>query len=256
MEDSTTGHHEPEWEVSPWPLVVSVGALFMVPLAFSFYFVYDKPLMAILSLGIGVPLVIASVVGWTKGGIADIAHHGKEPGFATGAMPFFIVAEAFIFVSFFAAYWVLRLKAPNWPPAGTPEFGVTIPIIMTILLVSSSFTIHFSEHAIEHGDKGGFRNWLIVTIILGAIFFLLSAFEWSHLMHGGFTMKTNLFSTFFYSITGFHGSHVIVGLIIFLCILVSAFFGKVSKTFVKSASVYWHFVDLIWFFVVTQIYFW
>ncbi|MEE8574194.1 MAG: heme-copper oxidase subunit III [Thermodesulfobacteriota bacterium] len=254
MQEQSVEHSE--WESSPWPLVLSVGILFMAPFSFSLYFVYQQPLLAFISLGIGVPLMVLSIIGWTMGCLQDKVHHGGEPGYGIKAMPFFILAEAFIFVAFFAAYWVLRLLAPSWPPEGTIEFEVMTPIIMTIILVTSSVTIHVAESKLERDDMGAFTLWLVVTIILGLVFFLISASEWKHLMHSGFNVKTNIFSTFFYSITGFHASHVLVGLVMFICILIPALSRNVSKTFMKSASLYWHFVDLIWFFVVTQIYFW
>ena len=99
-------------------------------------------------------------------------------------------------------------------------------------------------------------GWLVVTIILGAVFVGFSVNEWSHLMAEGFTFSTNIYSSSFFSITGFHMSHVLVGLGMFICILLPALGGKTNKTFIKSAGVYWHFVDIIWFFVLSQVYFW
>ena len=72
----------------------------------------------------------------------------------------------------------------------------------------------------------------------------------------GFVGGTNAKGTVFYSITGFHASHVFVGLAIFFCILFPALGGKISKPFVQAGSIYWHFVDIVWFFVVSQVYFW
>ena len=256
MNEYTVEHgipgHDPHWETSPWPLVLSMAMLFVFPFAFSLYFVYSKPIMAILSLGIGVPLTLLAVAGWISEGVGQT----REPGYSVKAMPFFIVAEAFIFIAFFVGYWVMRLSASSWPPAGTPDIALTVPIIMTLVLVSSSFTIHLSEQKMEHGDRGGFLMWLIVTIILGTLFLGLSMNEYSHLFAEGFNFKTNAYSTAFFSITGFHASHVFVGIGMFICILIPALMGKMSKSFVKSASMYWHFVDIIWFFVVTQVYFW
>jgi len=258
MSEGAAVHHE--WDWSPWPLVVSVGMLFMLPLSFSFYFVYDNPLFAFLSLGLGVPLVVVSIIGWTTGALRDRkqAPDGQmiEPGYGIKAMPFFILAEAFIFIAFIVSYWALRLLAPTWPPEGTPHIGYTTPIIMTVLLISSSVTIHLAEHKLEHKDRSGFLSYLIITIVLGAAFMVLSINEWSHLMHEGFNFSTNIFGSSFFSITGFHLSHVAVGLSLFICILIPAIRGNTSKTFVKSASLYWHFVDIIWLFVVSQIYFW
>lgn len=244
--------YEHHWETSPWPLVLSVGILFM-PLAFAFYFVYAKPIMAVASLGIGVPLIILSIAGW----INEVVGQKEESGLSIAAMPLFIVAEAFIFVALFVSYWAMRLLSPSWPPAGTPvHMPVAAPIIMTIMLVSSSFTIHFAEARLEKDDRSGFITWLMITIILGVAFLGLSVNEYITLFREGFNFKTNAYSTAFYSITGFHGSHVLVGLGIFISMLIPGLMGRTSKTFVKAGSMYWHFVDIIWFFVVSQVYFW
>jgi len=244
--------HTLHWETSPWPLVLCIGILFVLPFSFALYFVYAKPLMAMFSLGIGVPVTVISVAGWIKEGVGQ----KDEPGYVLTAMPLFIFAEAFIFIAFFAGYWVVRLSFSGWPPDGTPEISKTVPLIMTAILVASSFTIHHSEVRMEKGDRGGFLTWLIATIVLGIIFMLLTINEYSHLMAEGFNFKTNIFSTVYYSITGFHFSHVLVGVGMFVCILIPALMNKMSKSFVKAASLYWHFVDIIWFFVLTQVYLW
>ncbi len=254
MAEDAVEHHE--WETSPWPLVLSVGILFLAPFAFSMYFVYDSLFLSVISLGIGVPLTLIAIIGWAKESIGPINIYTKEQGLGIGAMPFLIIAEAFIFIAFLVSYWALRLMSDTWPPEGSPHIGYTTPIIMTIILVSSSFTMHIAEHKLEHDDRKGFISFLVVTIILGAIFLGLSASEWSHLLHSGFKTSTNIYGTAFYSITGFHASHVVVGLGMFFCALIPAIGGSISKTFVKSASMYWHFVDIIWFFVVSQVYFW
>ena len=246
--------HALEWETSPWPIIVSVGILLFAPLAFSFHFVYEKPSAAVISLALGTILIVISVIGWVKDGLED--KHGWGAGYSFPAMPFFILAEAFIFVALFASYWVMRLKAPIWPPEGTPHISTTIPIIMTIILVSSSVTIHLAEMQHEKGNNGGFLMWLWATIILGGVFFYLTIAEWGHLLHNGFNTTTNAYGTIFYSITGLHASHVFVGVAIFICILIPAHMRKTNETFIKTASLYWHFVDVVWFFVVSQVYFW
>ena len=241
--------HAEHWEWSVWPFAVSMGILALV-FAFGFWFVYHLPLAATIALGMGVVLVIASVAGWTS----EAMGHGE--GLSYGAMGWFILAEAMIFVSFFVSYWFMRLHAPDWPPENTPVISKGLPLVMTAALVSSSFTIHYAESLLHKGDKAGFRTWLILTIVLGASFLGMSGYEWNHLMHEGFNISTNVFGTAFFSITGFHGGHVIVGLSIFLAGLPSALAGNPSIGFWRTAGLYWHFVDIIWFFVVTQVYFW
>lgn len=248
--------HELTWHTSYWPLILSAGVLFLGPLSFIFHFVYHHSAVAVAALIIGLVLTIGSIAGWVKEGIED--KHGYSAGHSIWAMPLLIVSEALLFVAFFAAYWALRLTAPSWPPPGTPDIQHSIPVIMTIILVASSITIHFAEKQLdpERGDRNSFVMWLAVTITLGLVFIGLSAYEWSELIQHGFTAGTNTYSSAFYAITGFHGSHVIVGLGIFVCVLIPALAGKVSEPFVKSASIYWHFVDIVWLFVVSQVYFW
>ena len=244
--------HEPEWDVSPWPLVLGVGIFFLVPISFSLHFVYQLSLYAALSLGIGAPLVVAGVAGWISEAIAD--KHGE--GLSPGAMGWFIVAEAMIFITLFVTYWLMRLSAPSWPPAGSVELPTIAPLIMTVILVSSSFTIHAAELKLERGDRPGFLRWLLLTMVLGTIFVSISFYEWGALFREGFDFATNVYSTAFFSITGFHAAHVLVGLGIFLAILLPALRGNVNLAFLKTGSVYWHFVDIIWLFVVSQVYFW
>jgi cytochrome c oxidase subunit 3 len=251
MTEHAAAIHEPEWEVSPWPLVISVGILFFAPLAFAFQFVYHQPMTAVVCAGIGVPLIIAGIAGWISEAIGG--EHGS--GLSGYAMAWFILAEAMIFISFFATYWYMLLGASEWPPEGTIILPQIMPIVMTLVLVSSSFTIHFGEESLEKNDRGGFLMWLLLTILLGATFLSMSAYEWTHLFHEGFNFSTNVFSSAFFTITGFHGAHVLVGLSIFIAILVPALMGKVNEGFVRTGSLYWHFVDIIWFFVVSQMYY-
>lgn len=242
-------HHGGHWEWSVYPFLISFGILALA-LAFSLHFVYHSGLWASLSLGIGFVLCLAGVVGW-----ASEAMGGGE-GLSYGAMGWFILAEAMIFVSFFANYWFNRLEAPFWPPENTPHIDTTLPLIMTAVLVTSSFTIHHAEALLHHGEQVGARLWIFVTVVLGALFLGMSMFEWSHLLHGGFVPSTNVFSTSFFSITGFHGGHVIVGLSMFLAGLPTLLRQQANLGYWRAASLYWHFVDIIWFFVVSQIYFW
>lgn len=246
----------PSWHTSQWPLLASVGVLLLLPLPFMLHFVYGKSVLAVIVLVAGALLAGYSVAGWVREGLEDA--HGYGVGHVVWAMPLFILSEALIFLGFFAAYWMLRFSASSWPPAGTPAKEYTIPVIMTILLVASSVTAHLAESRLEpeREDRGGFLTWLSVTMILGAVFFGLTIYEWTDLFHEGFNLSTNIYSTAFYSITGLHATHVLVGLGVFLCILLPAVRGKVNLPFVKAASMYWHFVDLVWLFVVTQVYFW
>ncbi len=245
--------HAPEWEVSAAPLLIVVGIFLALPLAFSAYFVYSNTLMTAILAGLGAPILIAGIAKWTSEGIHS--KHGQY-GFAEVGLPIFIISEIFLFLGLFAAYWTTRLQAASWPPEGTPDISYGLPVFMTVVLVSSSFTIHIAETKHEKNDLAGFKMWLMITIALGLLFVGCSVYEYNHLLHQGFGPGTNVYSGAFYGITGFHVAHVIVGISIFLAVLLPALNGHTNKSFIVCAAVYWHFVDIVWFFVVSEIYFW
>lgn len=246
--------HEHHWEVSWAPLVTAVGITLLVPFAFSLYVVYHAKLAAVICAGLGTPLVLAGVAKWTSEGmsqklaISNVAHLG---------LPVFIVSEILIFLSLFGTYWTMRLSAAEWPPAGTPHLNLVLPLIMTVILVVSSMTYHKAEHELEADRLSGYVTWLIISIILGVVFVGCTAWEYSHLVAEKFVPSTNAYSAAFFSLTGFHASHVLIGALAFIVLLISAIVkGTVSREFAKCAGIYWHFVDIVWFFVATQIYYW
>lgn len=251
--DAHASAHAHHWEWSWAPMAVVAGIFFLVPIAFSGFFVYENTLMTAVGAGVGVILILAGVAKWVDEGLTQVP---LISGVANIGLPIFILSEIFIFLSLFTAYWLMRLGVDSWPPAGTPEISKTIPLIMTVILVSSSLTMHHAEAKLDHGDRSAFNKWLIITIVLGTIFLGFTAYEYNHLISVGFIPSTNIYSTAFYSITGFHASHVFVGLGAFIAVLLPSLGGRTNKTFVTCVSVYWHFVDVVWFFVASQVYFW
>jgi cytochrome c oxidase subunit 3 len=252
--DANTAHvHEHHWEWSWAPLLVVAGIFFLLPIAFSTFFVYDNMMLTSVFAGLGTVLLLVGVGMWTNEGLTQVP---LISGVANIGLPIFIVSEIFIFLGLFISYWMLRLGFESWPPEGTPHIDKTLPIIMTVILVSSSITCHIAEEKLEHGNLSGFNSWWIISIVLGAVFLGCTLYEWNHLIQLDFIPSTNAFSTAFYTITGFHASHVLVGLGAFIAVLIPALGGRTNKTFVTCVSVYWHFVDVVWFFVASQIYFW
>jgi cytochrome c oxidase subunit 3 len=247
--DAEHAHAHAHWDTSIWPFVISFGIL-PLALAFSFHFVYHLSFTAVICLGLGIPMIIAGVAGWTSEAL------GKGEGLAFGAMGWFILAEAMIFMAMFVGYWYTRLSHDVWPPAGSPELPKLMPLVMTAVLVTSSLTIHHAEALLHKGENERYVRWVLVTVALGLTFLGMSMFEWSHLIEHGFTISTNTQGAIFFSITGLHGSHVVVGLAIFIAGLIPALMGKVDLGFARTAGLYWHFVDIIWFFVVSQVYYW
>ena len=249
--------HEHHWESSWAPMAIAFGAMFLVPIAFAAFFIYQIPLVAIVSAGVGAPLILLGIAKWVHEGATMPS---VMPNIAPLGIGVFIAGEILIFLGLFAAYWTMRLSAGAegavWPPAGTPHMDLVLPLVMTAILVASSLTYHYGEVQFENGRKGAFGLWLLVSVALGLTFLACTGYEYTHLYHAGFTPATNSYSFAFYSLTGFHGAHVLVGVVSFLVILLGMMVVKISPMLVKVAGIYWHFVDLVWFFVASQVYFW
>ena len=166
-----------------------------------------------------------------------------------------IVTETALFAIFVVAYLFYIGKSLSGP---YPSEALETPVIATICLLSSSLTIVLAERAFERANAGGFRLWWSVTIVLGAVFLVLTAVEWFRLITGsGLTISANLFGTTFYSLVGLHASHVIVGLILLALALTLFLLGRVRPEHgerIKLISWYWHFVDAVWVIVFTTVY--
>ncbi len=245
-------HHH--WEVSWAPMAVAIGAMFLVPLTFASFLIYKSMLLGIISAGLGVPLVLAGVARWIHEGATQ---HGVIERISPIGIGVFIVGEILIFLGLFASYWALRLSTGvDWPPPGTPAISKALPLVMTAILVISSLTYHHAESRLAEDDRSGFLTWLVISIVIGALFLGCTVYEYNHLFHEGFTPGTNQYSAAFYSLTGFHASHVLLGLLTFVAILIGFTTSKINPLFVMVAGIYWHFVDVVWFFVASQVYFW
>jgi cytochrome c oxidase subunit III len=165
-----------------------------------------------------------------------------------------IAAEAAIFVIFIVAYLFYAGKSLSGPTAAI----LHVPILFTVCLLSSSLTIHTAVKLLRRGNERAFGFWLLVTIVLGAIFLVGTAFEWRHLIHDeGLTIQTNLFGTTYYSLVGLHAFHVTIGLLALASVAIFALFGQVKEADaprVDVLSLYWHFVDVVWVVVFTVVY--
>ena len=166
-----------------------------------------------------------------------------------------IIAESAIFLIFVVAYIYYIGRSLSGP---TPAQVLELPILSTICLLSSSFTIHYAVGALRKDNVRGCTVGLAGTVLLGAIFLTMTAREWYHLIHDfGLTIRTNLFGTTFYSLVGLHASHVVVGLTMLTIALVLSLMGSVTEKHAERLevlSLYWHFVDGVWVVVFTVVY--
>jgi cytochrome c oxidase subunit 3/cytochrome o ubiquinol oxidase subunit 3 len=166
-----------------------------------------------------------------------------------------IVAETAVFAIFVAAYLYYLGKSLSGP---TPREVLALPIVASLLLWSSSVTIHLAVRALRAANLRTFTLWWGATVALGALFLASTAREWLGLIYEhGLTIRTNLFGTTFYSLVGLHATHVVVGLVMLTTVLVLALGGHVKAAHAHRAevlSLYWHFVDAVWVVVFLVVY--
>ncbi len=203
--------------------------------------------------------------------------HGGGMGNPVLGMLLFIASEVMFFAGLFAAYFSIRagytevvngVAAHVWPPSAyegllnpfqlTTESGsLNLILPATIILVLSSVTCQMGVWAIRRDDRTGFTRAFIVTFVLGVIFLLLQAFDYSVLMHEGLTMGATTFGTTYFTLTGFHGAHVFGGVLMLGVVVYRGMAGQFSARhhdMVEATSLYWHFVDVVWILLFSILY--
>jgi len=187
----------------------------------------------------------------------DTRHGGMDP--ALLGMMLFIASEVMFFAALFAAYFNTKATLPIFPPEGT-EFldPIGLPLFVTILLVTSSFTMQWATNRIRKGDRTGLNRAIAVTLILGVIFLFLQLYDYYTLITvDDFGIDSGIYGTLFYVMTGFHGIHVlggVVGLAVILSRGLQGQFTKKHHVAVEAVHYYWHFVDVVWVFLFLTIY--
>jgi len=172
------------------------------------------------------------------------------------AMWLFIIADTMTFAGCLVAYGFLRNGTPNWP---RPFHSITNVALMTFILLTSSLTMLISLRSARGGDKAGAFRWIMITAALGILFALLHIREWMGLINEGMTLfknpwGTGLFGASFFSITGLHLTHVTCGIIALIAVGVRYKGGRYNADDIEVLGLYWHFVDLVWMFVVPLVY--
>ena len=202
---------------------------------------------------------------------ADLSIHGQvsrtdatevmtEPVFRVPAkkmaMWLFIIADTATFAGCLVAYGFIRNAAPDWP---RPFPSMTNAAIMTFILLTSSLTMMFAMRSAHREDKAGTFRWMMITALLGIVFACLHIREWLELIDRGMTLFHNPFGppTFgaaFFSITGLHLLHVTGGVIALIAVAIRYQGGRYTADDIEVTGLYWHFVDLVWMFVVPFMY--
>jgi heme/copper-type cytochrome/quinol oxidase subunit 3 len=169
-------------------------------------------------------------------------------------MVMLITNEAILFASLLASYFYIRVNSPVWPPNGIDRPELLLPAINTIILVSSSFFMHWAQSGIRQGNQQRLRAGLAGGFVLGLIFLGIQLYEYSQ---SKFAPSANVYASLFFAITGLHGLHVFAGLLMNAYVQVRAGLGHFNATHygaVENAALYWHFVDAVWIFVFVSLY--
>jgi cytochrome c oxidase subunit 3 len=170
----------------------------------------------------------------------------------------FLAGDAMSFGALIVGYGLLRYASSTWPVPSV-VLGINLTALMTFLLIVSSVTMVLGLAALQDGDKGKFNKFMGLTILGGAIFLGLQAYEWTHLIshtlpHHNLSFSKDLFATTFFVLTGFHGMHVTGGVIYNASVLAAVNRGRYQAKHVEIAGLYWHFVDLVWILIFTFVY--
>ena len=203
---------------------------------------------------------------WFKDIIAESTYLGNhtfavQKGINIG-FALFIISEALFFLSIFWSYFHSALSptielGTEWPPKGIEAINpLELPLLNTILLLSSGVSVTFAHHSLIKGNRFGTLVGLFFTIILAVFFTSLQVIEY---LVSSFTISDSSFGSCFYLATGFHGLHVIIGTLFLLVGLFRVLVYHFSENHhlgLEASILYWHFVDVIWIFLYIAIYYW
>ena len=171
----------------------------------------------------------------------------------------FLVSEVAFFSTLIVAYLTFVGRDRSGP---TPAEALSLPLalVSTMFLFASSFTLHRAEQLLHRGSRRGFHVWWGLTILLGAIFLVGTAYEGSEMIRvHGLTISANLFGSTYYTLVGFHGVHVGCGLLAMSVVLGLSLRDRIGTQpggGIELVGWYWHFVDAVWAVVFSVVYLW
>ncbi len=244
-----------------WPFLGAMAAFAMMGGAVLFM---HYEIWWVMALGVVGLLVV--MYGW----FSDVVQEATFDGFHTPivqigmryGMVLFIASEVMFFVAWFWAYFTASLYPTAaiegvWPPPGIETFDPWgLPFLNTLILLMSGVTVTWAHHALREGNRAHMLQGLALTILLGITFTGVQAYEY---VHASFSIDEGIYPTTFFMATGFHGFHVIIGTIFLIVCFFRAQAGhfKPDHHFgFEAAAWYWHFVDVVWLFLFTAIYWW
>jgi cytochrome o ubiquinol oxidase subunit 3 len=182
-------------------------------------------------------------------------HHDLE-GMKVLGFWMFLASDLIIFACLFATFIVLRTHT-NDGPTGKELFDMVGVTIETFALLTSSFTSGLAALEMRKGNVKGLIGWLLVTVVLGLVFLGFEIAEFQHMVHEGATIGTSAFLSAFFVLVGTHGLHVTVGLFWMVAVILQIRkrgITPVTSRKVMTSGLYWHFLDVVWVFLLTVVY--
>lgn len=221
---------------------------------------------AIFFLCIAFICLLLSMTFWWRDVISEGTYLGNhtlavQRGLNMG-VGLFIISEALFFLGIFWAYFHSSLSptvemGAHWPPMGIESINAfELPLLNTIILLSSGVTVTYAHHSLIKGDRKGALYGTVYTIVLAIIFTILQGVEYTV---SSFTISDGTYGSCFYFGTGFHGLHVMIGTAFIVVALWRVLSYHVSDNHhlgLESSILYWHFVDIVWLFLYISVYYW
>nr|YP_009562238.1 cytochrome c oxidase subunit III [Cheliceroides longipalpis]QAU56484.1 cytochrome c oxidase subunit III [Cheliceroides longipalpis] len=247
--------------MSPWPLMVGFCAFSMV-MGLIKMFSYNEMNLLMMSLCL---LIIMSLL-WWRDVVRESTFQGLHSSLVLNGlmvgMILFIVSEVFFFISFFWGFFHSSLSptielGSLWPPCGIFPFNpFQVPLLNTVILLASGVTVTWAHQYMLNNKWDGVKNALMMTWLLGLYFLMLQGFEY---YMASFGISDSVYGSTFFMATGFHGFHVIVGTLFLFYMWTRVMSSQLTSSHhfgFEAAAWYWHFVDVVWLFLFSVIYWW
>nr|YP_009339297.1 cytochrome c oxidase subunit III [Gmelinoides fasciatus]APL97188.1 cytochrome c oxidase subunit III [Gmelinoides fasciatus] len=248
-------------EKSPWPITASLSAMLLTTGLVMWFHQLSLSLFLVGLMSVS----LVSFQWWR-----DIYRESSLEGLHTAkvttglrlGMLLFITSEILFFFAFFWAFFHSSLAPTQelgalWPPFTIKPFNpFQVPLLNTAILLASGVTVTWAHHSMMENMHTQSNQGLAATVILGLYFTLIQAMEY---MEAPFTISDSVYGATFFIATGFHGLHVVIGTIFLsVCLtrLTTAHFSSHHHTGMELSIWYWHFVDVVWLFLFTSIYWW
>ena len=248
---------------SPWPIFTSISLLTLTTTGVLTMHGFSNANTFLMFAFVS---VVISMSFWWRDVISEGTYIGNhtlavQRGLNMG-VALFIVSEILFFLAIFWAFFHSALSptvelGAQWPPMGIEAINpFELPLLNTVILLSSGVTVTYAHHSLIQGNRKGALYGLVATVLLAIVFTLLQGIEYTV---SSFTISDGAFGSCFYFGTGFHGLHVMIGTAFIAVGLwrVLAYHSTDNHHLgLESSILYWHFVDVVWLFLFISIYYW